>query len=84
MCPPSQRGAALSGKTAHEKGLHEPVEEKDMRHRENLTKDNEKLARALAATAGIEWGSLRDYPGYGKNYWRSKARSFFKLNLQPA
>lgn len=47
---------------------------------ENLTRDNERLARALAATAGIEWSSLRDYPGYGKNYWREKARKFFKLD----
>lgn len=55
-----------------------------MKPRENLTKDNEQLARALAATAGIEWASLRDYPGYGKNYWREKARSFFRLDKQAA
>ena len=55
-----------------------------MRQRENLTKDNEQLARALAASAGIEWASLRDYPGYGKNYWRGKARRFFKLDLKTA
>jgi hypothetical protein len=55
-----------------------------MRRHENLTMDNEKLARALAATAGIEWASLRDYPGYGKNYWRDKARRFFKLDKQMA
>lgn len=52
-----------------------------MRQRENLTKDNEHLARILAATAGVEWASLRDHPGYGKNYWRGKARRFFKLAL---
>lgn len=56
----------------------------DMKQRENLTMDNEQLARALAATAGIEWASLRDYPGYGKNYWRGKARSFFKLDMRAA
>ena len=55
-----------------------------MKQRENLTMDNERLAKALAATAGIEWTSLRDYPGYGKNYWREKARSFFKLEQHTA
>jgi|GEM_PF-5973996 len=53
-----------------------------MNQRENLTMDNEQLARALAATAGIEWASLRNYPGYGKNYWRNKARNFFKLDTR--
>ncbi|MGP1353610.1 MAG: hypothetical protein ACTS1Z_09825 [Parasphingopyxis sp.] len=55
-----------------------------MGKRENLTLDNEQLARALAASAGIEWASLRDYPGYGKNYWREKARNFFKLDTKIA
>ncbi|MGJ8537683.1 MAG: hypothetical protein ACSHW2_11060 [Parasphingopyxis sp.] len=55
-----------------------------MKQRENLTMDNEQLARMLAATAGIEWASLRDYPGYGKNYWREKARNFFKLGVHAA
>jgi len=53
-----------------------------MSQRENLTMDNEQLARALAATAGIKWASLRNYPGYGKNYWRNKARNFFKLDTR--
>jgi hypothetical protein len=61
-----------------------PIGSQDMKQHENLTMDNERLARALAATAGIEWASLRDYPGYGKNYWREKARNFFKLDPRAA
>ncbi|WP_299328159.1 hypothetical protein [Parasphingopyxis sp.] len=55
-----------------------------MHKREDLTMDNERLARALAAAAGIEWSSLPDYPGYGKNHWREKARNFFKLDKKVA
>lgn len=55
-----------------------------MERRDNLTMDNEQLARTLAATAGIEWASLRDYPGYGKNYWREKARNLFRLGARTA
>ncbi|MBC2777968.1 hypothetical protein [Parasphingopyxis marina] len=55
-----------------------------MQYRDNLMLDTEMLARALAATAGVEWSGLRDYPGYGKNYWRDKARRFFKLDAEAA
>jgi len=51
-----------------------------MGKREDLTMDNERLARALAAAASVEWSGLRDYPGYRKNYWREKARNFFGLD----
>ncbi len=50
-----------------------------MKHEKQLGSDNESLARAMAAAAHVDWASLPDYPGYGKNYWREKARSIFKL-----
>ncbi|MEM8695257.1 MAG: hypothetical protein AAGE05_04460 [Pseudomonadota bacterium] len=51
-----------------------------MKRHENPAIDNERLARMLAATAGVDWTSLPDYPGYGKNYWREKARKLFGLD----
>ncbi len=48
-----------------------------MEQRDTLAIDSESLARTLALNAGIDWDALRDYPGYGKNVWREKARHFF-------
>ena len=48
-----------------------------MSHRRDLLLDTEAIAQTLAASAGIEWAKLRDYPGYGKNYWREQARRLF-------
>ena len=53
------------------------------RQHEHLSRDNESLARALAAAARVDWHSLPDYPGYGKNYWREKARALFKQDAEP-
>lgn len=50
-----------------------------MKQESHFGADNENLARALAAAARVDWTDLPDYPGYGKNYWREKARSIFKL-----
>ncbi|WP_298019032.1 hypothetical protein [uncultured Parasphingopyxis sp.] len=52
-----------------------------MSYRQDLLLDNEAIARMLAATAGVEWTELRDYPGYGKNYWREQARRLFARGI---
>lgn len=45
--------------------------------------DIEGFARLLAEAAGVQWSELRDYPGYGKNYWREKAKKFLTVGLIP-
>lgn len=50
-----------------------------MQQQSHFGADNESLARALAEAARVDWASLPDYPGYGKNFWREKARAIFKL-----
>ncbi len=32
------------------------------------------LAAHLASMSGVDWDSLNAYPGYGRNYWRDRAR----------
>lgn len=34
----------------------------------------DRIARALAASAGVAWERLEPYPGYLRNIWRAKAR----------
>jgi hypothetical protein len=34
----------------------------------------DRIARNMAAQAGIAWTDLNDYPGYIKNLWRDEAR----------
>lgn len=46
--------------------------------------DTERLAKAMAAAARIDWTSLPDYPGFSKNYWREKARALIQsAELKP-
>ncbi|WP_380874317.1 hypothetical protein ACFB49_47170 [Sphingomonas sp. DBB INV C78] len=35
----------------------------------------DRVARTMAASAGIDWDSLNDHPGYARNYWRERARA---------
>lgn len=37
--------------------------------------DLDTIARQLAASAGIFWDDLNDYPGYTKNIWRDQAQT---------
>lgn len=53
-----------------------------MKYRDDLILDDEFLARALAATAGVEWAGLRERPGRGKNYWIEEARKLFRLDTK--
>ncbi len=32
------------------------------------------LAAHLASMSGVNWEGLNAYPGYGRNYWRDRAR----------
>jgi hypothetical protein len=34
----------------------------------------EKLAKAMAASAGVVWDQLNAYPGFERGRWRSEAR----------
>lgn len=34
----------------------------------------EKLARSMAASAGVVWEQLNAYPGFERGRWRSEAR----------
>jgi hypothetical protein len=34
----------------------------------------ERVARMMAAGAGLAWDRLDTYPGYLRGYWRSEAR----------
>jgi len=34
----------------------------------------DRLARTLAASAGVVWDQLDHYPGYMRSYWRGEAR----------
>lgn len=34
----------------------------------------DRIARALAASAGVAWERLDNYPGYLRGIWRAKAR----------
>lgn len=34
----------------------------------------DKVARLLAADAGVAWRELSDYPGFAKGRWRDRAR----------
>lgn len=34
----------------------------------------DRIARALAASAGVAWERLDAYPGYLRGIWRAKAR----------
>jgi len=36
--------------------------------------DIERVARALAASAGLIWDHMEKYPGYARGIWLSKAR----------
>lgn len=33
----------------------------------------ERVARVLAAAAGLAWDRFQKYPGYYRNYWREEA-----------
>lgn len=35
----------------------------------------DRLARLLAAGAGIDWNRLGEYPGYTRYYWREQAQA---------
>jgi len=35
----------------------------------------DKIARVMAAGAGVVWDRLDHYPGYMRGYWRNEARS---------
>lgn len=35
----------------------------------------DRVARAMAAGAGMVWDRLDHYPGYLRGYWRSEART---------
>lgn len=37
--------------------------------------DKDRLARLLAANAGVDWDRLGDYPGYCRYYWREQAQA---------
>lgn len=39
----------------------------------------DRLARALAQSAGQQWDSLANYPGYSKAYWRERAATLLGL-----
>ena len=34
----------------------------------------DRLARTMAASAGVVWDRLDHYPGYMRSYWRGEAR----------
>jgi hypothetical protein len=38
----------------------------------------DKLARAMAARAGLVWEQLNSYPGYERNRWRGEAQRVLK------
>lgn len=42
----------------------------------------ERVARVLAAAAGLAWDRFQKYPGYYRNYWREEALSAMGL-VQP-
>ena len=42
----------------------------------------DRIARDLAAQAGIAWNDLGDYPGYIKNVWRDEAKRMI-LRIAP-
>jgi hypothetical protein len=42
----------------------------------------DRIARNMAAQAGIAWTDLNDYPGYVKNLWREEARRMV-LDIAP-
>jgi hypothetical protein len=42
----------------------------------------ERLARALAASAGVVWEHLDHYPGYLRGMWRSQAASLIGAQAQ--
>ncbi len=42
-------------------------------------RDQDALARALAAHAGVDWDGLGDYPGYIKALWREQACALREL-----
>ncbi len=35
----------------------------------------DRLARTMAASAGVVWDRLDHYPGYIRTYWRGEARA---------
>ena len=35
----------------------------------------DKIARVMAAGAGVVWDKLDHYPGYLRGYWRNEARA---------
>lgn len=35
----------------------------------------DRLARVMAAAAGVVWDRLDHYPGYLRSYWRGEARN---------
>lgn len=43
----------------------------------------DRLARALAQSAGQHWDALANYPGYSKAHWREQAAALLGL-LDPA
>ena len=38
----------------------------------------DRIARRMAAQAGVSWSDLSDYPGYVKNLWRDEAQQMIK------
>ena len=38
----------------------------------------DRIARMLAASAGLIWDLLDKHPGYQRGYWRERARSMLK------
>lgn len=45
-----------------------------MTHPRSSEAELDRLARAMAASAGIVWDQLDYHPGYLRAYWRGEAR----------
>lgn len=44
----------------------------------------DRIARALAQSAGQPWDGLANYPGYTKNQWRERAALLLKAIEMPS
>ena len=43
----------------------------------------DRIARTLAGSAGLVWDLLERYPGYGRGYWRDRARATLRALESP-
>jgi hypothetical protein len=39
----------------------------------------DRVARNIAEMSGVDWNSLHNHPGFGKNHWRDMARRMSTL-----